>query len=67
MNLPFPTPGEVEEFAAWYKREFGVVLNERDSWETATQTLQLFYLGTYGLHTRAPRHPAPDEKHRPSS
>jgi hypothetical protein len=54
VNLPIPTPDEVKEFAALYEREFGVVLSESEAWEAATRTLQLFYLGTYGLRTKAP-------------
>ncbi len=54
MNLPVPTPQEVQEFATLYKRKFGVVLGEKEAWEAATTTLQLFYLGTYGLKTKAP-------------
>lgn len=52
MNLPTPTPREVEDFTALYAREFGVVLSENEAWEAATRTLQLFYLGTYGLKTK---------------
>lgn len=52
MNLPTPTAQEVKEFAALYEREFGVVLNEGEAREAATRTLQLFYLGTYGLKTK---------------
>lgn len=61
MNLPTPTDREVQEFAALYERKFGVVLGEKEAWEAATRTLQLFYLGTYGLKTQAP----PDHKTAP--
>ena len=54
MNLPTPTPEQVNEFATIYKEEFGVTLSHSEAWETATITLQLFYLGTYGLKTKAP-------------
>ena len=54
MNLPIPTPSQVEEFTQIYKEEFGVELTPQEAWETATITLQLFYLGTYGLKTKAP-------------
>lgn len=52
MNLPTPRAEEVKEFAALYEREFGVVLSEGEAREAATRTLQLFYLGTYGLKTK---------------
>lgn len=54
MNLPTPTPDQVREFATIYAEEFGVILSQSQAWETATTTLQLFYLGTYGLKTKAP-------------
>lgn len=54
MNLPVPTPAEVDEFAAFYQAEFNVVLTPEEAWEAATLTLQLFCLGTYGLKTQAP-------------
>lgn len=54
MNLPTPTPSQVEEFAQIYKEEFGIELTPQEAWETATTTLQLFYLGTYGEHTKVP-------------
>lgn len=57
MNLPTPTPDEVREFATIYEEEFGVVLSQNEAWEAATITLQLFYLGTYGLKTKAPSLP----------
>jgi hypothetical protein len=52
MNLPIPTAEEVQEFAAFYEREFGVVLNADEAQDAATRLLQLFYLGTYGLKTK---------------
>lgn len=54
MNLPIPTPNEVESFAAFYAEEFNVVLTPEEAWEAATLTLQLFCLGTYGLKSQAP-------------
>jgi len=48
MNLPTPTPQEVEEFRALYKAEFGVMLSEQEAWDIATRALQLFYICTYG-------------------
>ena len=59
MNLPVPKPDEVKQFAALYEREFGVVLTADEAWEAATRTLQLFYLATYGLKTKAPRLTSP--------
>lgn len=57
MNLPTPTPEQVREFATIYEEEFGVTLSHSEAWETATTTLQLFYLGTYGTKTKAPDSP----------
>lgn len=54
MNLPTPTPDQVREFTSIYQEEFGVTLSQDQAWEAATTTLQLFYLGTYGLKTKAP-------------
>lgn len=54
MNLPVPTPDEVESFAETYESEFGVRLNPEEAWEAATITLQLYCLGTYGLKSEAP-------------
>ncbi len=52
MNLPTPTTEQVREFATIYQEEFGVALSQSEAWEAATTTLQLFYLGTYGLKTK---------------
>lgn len=54
MNLPTPTTEQVREFSAIYQEEFGVALSPDEAWDAATTTLQLFYLGTYGLKTKAP-------------
>lgn len=48
MNLPFPTPEEVESFKTLYKKKHGIDLTDEEAREAATITLQLFYLGTYG-------------------
>lgn len=53
MNLPIPNAQEVQKFAAFYEREFGVVLSAEEAREASTRLLQLFYLGTYGLKTQA--------------
>lgn len=47
MNLPTPTPDEVEEFREIYKRDFGIDLSDVDALEAATRTLRLFCLATY--------------------
>ena len=52
MNLPTPTPEQVREFSTIYYEEFGVALSPDEAWDAATTTLQLFYLGTYGLKTQ---------------
>jgi len=57
MNLPTPTPDQVREFTSIYQEEFGVTLTPDEAWKAATTTLQLFYLGTYGLKTKAPASP----------
>ena len=54
MNLPTPTPEQVREFSTIYQEEFGVALSPDEAWDAATTTLQLFYLGTYGLKTQTP-------------
>jgi hypothetical protein len=61
MTLPTPSPEKVREFATIYYQQFGVVLSESEALEAATLTLQLFYLGTYGLKTKVQSPPARDE------
>jgi len=65
VNLPIPKPDEVKEFAALYERDFGVVLTPAEAWEAATRVLQLFYLATYGLKTKAPLHQRGDKTPNP--
>ena len=69
LNLPVPTPSEVEEFRRLYKEHVGADLSDRDAWFVSTNMLQLFYLSLYGAE-RAPRDagasPTPPE-HRPPS
>lgn len=54
MNLPVPTPDELESFAGMYESEFGVRLTPEEAREAATITLQLFCLGTYGMKSEVP-------------
>lgn len=56
----------MKSFAAFYQREFGVSLTPGEAWEAATITLQLFYLGTYGLKTKVPPLPenSPPQNHQ---
>jgi hypothetical protein len=44
INLPRPTPRQVDVFRDLYSREFGVTLSETEGSEVSNRFLQLFFL-----------------------
>jgi hypothetical protein len=47
MNLPTPTPQEVEEFKELYLRKYKKQLTDEEAWDAATRVLRLFYMCAY--------------------
>ena len=48
MNLPVPTPEQIEEFKPIYLEVYGREPTDEEASVAATYWLQLFCLGTYG-------------------
>ena len=63
MRLPTPNPAQIDSFKDMYEKITGVRLSDRDATETATMTLQLFYLCTYGGNSGR-QEPLENEPHK---
>ena len=49
MDLPTPTPEEVQRFAALYKAHFGVELTPETALEESTRLIRYIYLTRHAL------------------
>jgi hypothetical protein len=50
MELPVPTPDQIETFRLLHERQFGVRLSQAEATDVATRFLQLYFILRNAFH-----------------